>query len=88
MNLPQPHDTDGIVVTATLWLIHRYRQTGCRRLARLVERHLAWMRERAARSPCLADSCTRLSFAWRAVSNAATARGAHLSELNRQGDHA
>lgn len=83
MNAPQPHDTEGIVVTATLWLIHRYRQTGCRKLARLVERHFAWMRERAARSPCLADSCRRLSLAWRAVSNTAAVRGMPRSELNR-----
>lgn len=83
MNTPQPHDTEGIVVTATLWLIHRYRQTGCRKLARLVERHLAWMRERATWRPCLADSCRQLSFAWRAVSNTAAVRGMPPSEPNR-----
>jgi hypothetical protein len=73
MNTPQPHDTHEIVIAATLWLMHRYQQTGCRKLARMIEQHLAWMHDRAT-SPRLADACRRLSFEWRAVSTATPMR--------------
>ncbi len=66
MPAPQPHDTSDIVIAATLWLMHRYQQTGCRKLARMIEQHLTWMHDRAS-SPRLADACRRLSFEWRAV---------------------
>ena len=66
MNTPHLHDTSEIVIAATRWLMHRYQQTGCRRLARMVEQHLAWLQDRAS-SPRLADACRRLSFEWRAV---------------------
>lgn len=66
MTTPQPHETGDIVIAATLWLMHRYRQTGCRKLARMIEQHLAWMHDRAS-SPHIADACRRLSFEWRAV---------------------
>lgn len=46
MTAPQ-HDTPDIVIAATRWLIHRYRQTACRELARMIERHLDWMHDRA-----------------------------------------
>ncbi len=67
MNTPQTQDTSEIVIAATLWLMHRYRQTGNRKLARMIEQHLAWMRDRAA-APRLADACSRLSFEWRSLS--------------------
>ena len=66
MSAPQPHDTSDIVIAATLWLMYRYQQTGSRKLARMIEQHLAWMHDRAS-SPRLADACRRLSFEWRAV---------------------
>ena len=56
--------------------MHRYQQTGCRKLARMIEQHLTWMHDRAT-SPCLADSRRRLSFEWRAVSTATPMRPAH-----------
>jgi len=56
--------------------MHRYQQTGCRKLARMIEQHLTWMHDRAT-SPCLADACRRLSFEWRAVSTATPMRPAH-----------
>ncbi|ODV02807.1 MAG: hypothetical protein ABT23_04845 [Thiobacillus sp. SCN 63-57] len=67
MNTSQPHDTHEIVIAATLWLMHRYQKTGCRKLAHMIEQHLAWMHDRAT-SPRLVDACRRLSFEWRAVS--------------------
>lgn len=67
MPAPQYHDTPDIVIAATRWLMRRYRQTGCRRLARMVEQHLRWMESRASK-PQLADACRRLSFEWRAIS--------------------
>lgn len=76
MIAPHPNDTGEIVIAATLWLMHRYQQTGCRKLARMIERHLAWMRDRAS-SPRLADACRRLSFEWRAVSADAPAPSTH-----------
>ncbi|ODU40633.1 MAG: hypothetical protein ABS92_12110 [Thiobacillus sp. SCN 63-374] len=76
MNTSQPHDTHEIVIAATLWLMHRYQQTGCRKLARMIEQHLTWMHDRAA-SLCLADASRRLSFEWRAVSTATPMRPTH-----------
>lgn len=69
MNATRTHDTPDIVIAATLWLMHRYQQTGCGKLARMVEQHLAWMQVRAA-SPRLAEACQRLSYEWRAVAAA------------------
>jgi len=69
MNPSSIHDTPDIVIAATLWLMHRYQQTGCGKLARMVEQHLAWMQDRAA-SPRLAEACQRLSHEWRAVAAA------------------
>lgn len=76
MPVPQPHDTSDIVIAATLWLMHRYQQTGCRKLARMIEQHLAWMHDRAS-SPHLADACRRLSSEWRAVSVGTPVPSAH-----------
>ena len=67
MSAPHYHSTHEIVIAATLWLMHRYQQTGCKKLARMVEQHLRWM-ENGAASPVLANACRRLSFEWRAVS--------------------
>ncbi|MDP2028014.1 MAG: hypothetical protein Q8K12_00035 [Thiobacillus sp.] len=65
------HSTHEIVIAATLWLMHRYQQTGSKKLARMVEQHLRWM-QAGADSPALANACQRLSFEWRAVSCATT----------------
>lgn len=67
MSTPYFHDTPDIVIAATRWLMRRYQQTGCRKLARMVEQHLRWMESHAS-NPQLADACRRLSFEWRAVS--------------------
>lgn len=71
MTAPQ-HDTPDIVIAATRWLMGRYRQTGCGALARMVEQHLAWIRDRAT-SPRLADAWRRLSFEWRTETAASAA---------------
>lgn len=63
----QPHE---IVIAATLWLMHRYQQTGCSTLARMVEQHLRWMQTRAS-NPALAQACQRLAVEWHALSGAA-----------------
>jgi hypothetical protein len=67
MSAPPIHSTHEIVIAATLWLMHRYQQTGCKTLARMVEQHLRWM-QLGATSPVLANACQRLSFEWRAAS--------------------
>lgn len=67
MSTPYFHDTPAIVIAATRWLMRRYQQTGCRKLARMVEQHLRWMESHAS-NPQLADACRHLSFEWRAVS--------------------
>jgi len=72
MPTPQYHDTPDIVIAATRWLMRRYQQTGCCKLARMVEQHLRWM-ESHATNPQLADACRRLSFEWRTVSRTAEA---------------
>lgn len=70
MHTSPPHDTHEIVIAATLWLMHRYQQTRCKKLARMVEQHLRWM-QAGASSPVLANACQRLSSEWCAVSCAA-----------------
>lgn len=67
MAAPHYQSTHEIVIAATLWLMHRYQKTGCKKISRLVEQHLRWMQAGPA-SPQLADACARLSFEWRAVS--------------------
>lgn len=67
MPAPPFHDTSTIVIAATLWLMHRHRQTGCKKLARMVEQHLRWLRI-SATNPQLADACEHLSFEWRSAS--------------------
>jgi len=62
---PSPHDTSDIVIAATLWLMHRYQQSPCARLARMVELHLGWMEQHASH-PVLARACRRLALEWRA----------------------
>ena len=64
MPYPPPHDTSDIVIAATLWLMHRYQQTRCTRLARMVELHLDWMEQHASH-PVLANACRRLAQEWR-----------------------
>ena len=70
MAAPHYQSTHEIVIVATLWLMHRYQQTGCKKVSRMVEQHLRWMQAGAA-SPQLADACERLTYEWRAVSGAA-----------------
>lgn len=60
-----PDDTSDIIIAATLWLMHRYQQAPCARLARMVELHLGWMQERSSH-PVLANACRRLAHEWRA----------------------
>lgn len=69
MSASQYHDTPDIVIAATRWLMRRYQQTGCSKLARMVEQHLRWMEIHASR-PQVVDACRRLSFEWRAISGA------------------
>lgn len=66
MSTPYFHDTPDIVIAATRWPLRRYQQTGCRKLARMVEQHLRWLESRAS-DPQLALACRRLSLEWRAV---------------------
>lgn len=72
-----PHDTPDIVIAATVWLMHRYQQTGCSKLAPMIEQPLAWLHDRMA-SPRLADASRRWSFEWHAVTTVAPAHSAHL----------
>lgn len=64
MNTSQLHDTHEIVIAATLWLMHRYQKTGCRKLAHMIEQHLAWMHDRATSPPpgrCLPPTVVRMA---------------------------
>ena len=67
MPTPKLQATSEIVVAATLWPIHRHRQTGCNTLARLIEQHLRWIETRAT-NPQLAAVCQRLHVEWHSVS--------------------
>lgn len=64
MPAPPTHDTQDIVIAATLWLMHRYRLTGCSKLARLVEQHLRWI-ETGVDNPQRATLCQHLALEWR-----------------------
>ncbi|MBT9539946.1 hypothetical protein [Thiobacillus sp.] len=64
------HSTHEIVIAATLWLMHRYQQTGCKKLARMIEQHLRWM-QTSDGSPTLAKTCQRLSLTWQTLSGTA-----------------
>ncbi|MGQ9686715.1 MAG: hypothetical protein ACUVT2_10480 [Thiobacillaceae bacterium] len=66
MYTPQPDDAGEIVIDATRWLMRRYRQTGCRRFARMIEQHLSWIREHATRLHLVETSC-RLSLEWQVL---------------------
>jgi hypothetical protein len=70
MPAPQYQETNEIVVAATLWLMHRYQQTGCKKLAHMVELHLRWIRMSDC-SPALTQTCQRLSLTWQTLSGAA-----------------
>ena len=67
----RPHDTHAIVIAATLWLMYRYQQTRCDKLARVVELHLGWIEQRASH-PVLASACRRLAHEWRAQAASAS----------------
>lgn len=67
MSASPPHSAHEIVIAATLWLMLRYQQTGCKKLARMIEQHLRWM-QTGASNPALANACQRLSFEWHAIS--------------------
>lgn len=68
---PSPqHTTDEAVIAATLWLMTRYQQTRCKKLARMVEQHLAWIGIGArSDNPTLAQACKKLRSAWRTASS-------------------
>ena len=67
MATPQYHGTPDIVIAATQWLMHRYQQTACDALARLVEQHLHWI-ECHASDRRLAEAGERLAARWITVS--------------------
>jgi len=50
MNTLVPHDTREIIIAAAPWRMRRYRQTGCRKPAHMIEQYLAWMHP-SGRSP-------------------------------------
>ncbi len=66
MHPAQSPDAGEIVVDATRWLMRRYRQTGCRRFARMIEQHLSWIREHATRLH-LVETSRRLSMEWQVL---------------------
>jgi hypothetical protein len=73
---PHPDDTSDIVIAATLWLMHRYQQTRCAKLARMVELHLGWMQQRSSH-PVLANACRRLADEWRAQADSVSTPALH-----------
>ena len=58
---------DESAIAVTLWLMTRYQQTGCKKVARLVEKHLAGLGEYSDR-PTLAKSCEKLRIEWHTIS--------------------
>ena len=73
---PSPqHTTDEAAIAATLWLMTRYQQTQCKKLARMIEQHLAWIGSHSD-NPALAQTCIKLCSVWHAASGDA-ARSYH-----------
>ena len=66
MATPHYHDTPDIVIAAAQWLMHRYQQTACRTVARMVEQHLRWI-ECHASDRRLAEASLRLAAQWTAT---------------------
>lgn len=64
------HRTYEIVLGTTLWLIRRYRKTGCKKIARLIDRHLRWLRT-TAMPPAITQTYQRLTFEWLGLSGCA-----------------
>ncbi len=59
--------SDESAIAVTLWLMTRYQQTGCKKIARLVEKHLAWFSEYSDR-PSLVRTCEKLRIDWNIIS--------------------
>ncbi|MFZ0107328.1 MAG: hypothetical protein WAK92_10755 [Thiobacillus sp.] len=76
MTNKHPNDTCDIIIAARLWLMHRYQQTRCARLARMVELHLGWMQQRSSH-PVLANACRRLADEWRAQADSVSTPALH-----------
>lgn len=58
-----PYTNDESVVAATLWLMTRYQQTRCKRIAKLIEQHLVLIAEHSD-STTLAKTCNKLRMDW------------------------
>lgn len=58
---------DESAIAVTMWLMTRYQQTGCKKIARLVEKHLAWIGEYSDR-PTLVKTCKKLRIEWHTIS--------------------
>ncbi len=54
---------DESVVAATLWLMTRYQQTRCKKIARLIEQHLELITEHSD-SSTLVKTCKKLRMDW------------------------
>jgi hypothetical protein len=65
MTASQYRDTHDIVFAAAQWLMERHRQSGQRKFAQRVERHLDWLRDHATRGDPAANH-RQISSAWRA----------------------
>ena len=58
---------DETAIAVTLWLMTRYQLTGSKKVAHLVEKHLAWLGEYSDR-PTLVKTYEKLRIEWRAIS--------------------
>jgi hypothetical protein len=63
-----PEEADRILA-ATLYLMSCHARNGCPRLACMIERHLALLAKHRGSGCHVADTCRKLSCAWRAIAN-------------------
>lgn len=62
------HDDDADrIVAATLYLMSCHARSHCPRLAVMIERHLQLLAGHAGSGAHVADTCRKLSCAWRAI---------------------
>lgn len=61
-----PDEADRILA-ATLYLMSCHARNGCPRLACMIERHLQLLARHGGSGTHVADTCRKLSCAWRAI---------------------
>lgn len=78
MRAPQPdHPSVETLSAALIYLLSRYAQTGCPRLAVCVARHLECLATHGDAAPVLRDTCAGLRGPWQQLAVPAARKAVH-----------